>query len=183
MEGIKNRLQEDKGTSLVELMLVLPVYLLILGGLIGTLGVFSKFYLGLAAQWECIEEVRNIMIGLDRAVADATQLTLDNEHRLIIGHYTNEGKLVSDRYVFSDPLEQGGILYFNGQPISNLERHHYVQLKELDFQQVLPYQVQIHLVVKNGVTGREISVDTGLFSRYLWQKQFADSEAGQGDDL
>lgn len=159
----------DKGFSLLEVMIFMPVYLVVLGGLIGAYSFVCKNYVGLSCQWECISEMRNISAQLATAIDCAHSISIIGDSSIVISHYSNDGVELKDRYTFVKRPE-GGLLYLNGQPLSALDQQHHVRLQELSFKEILPYKVMVHIVVENGVTGRSIALDIGMFSHCLWRK-------------
>lgn len=175
------KLGDEAGLSMVGLMILLPAYLLLLTGMIGAYGTFSRNYIRLESQWACLEEVRNIMNSLGDNLRYATTIDTQGTDEVRLTHYTTEGQVVTDRYSFAGRSGEGGVIYLNSQPLSNLDRQGYVKIWELTFQKLSPWKLQVHLVVGNRITGRSITVDRVLFSHCGWRME-QDNEVGNGDE-
>ena len=113
--------------------------------------------------------MRNISAQLATAIDCAHSISIIGDSSIVISHYSNDGVELKDLYTFVKRPE-GGLLYLNGQPLSALDRQQHVRLQELSFKEILPYKVMVHIVVENGVTGRSIAFDIGMFSHCLWRK-------------
>ena len=125
--------------------------------------------MGLSCQWECISEVRTIISDLEDGIACADKISISGDNSMVISRCTADGTDLRDQYFFTKRLD-GGILYYNGQPISALDKQHHIRLQELSFKALSPYSVKVHIMVVNGVTGRNITVDTVMFSHCQWRK-------------
>ncbi|MBE6099588.1 MAG: hypothetical protein E7197_05980 [Anaerovibrio sp.] len=161
--------KRERGTAMVALLVGLPIYLVVLTGLIGLYGAFSRSYVRLASQWACLAEERYIGNTLAEAVRYAGHIQVEGQ-TLILEQCSHEGILRQDRYSFAVKQDRG-IVYYNGQPISNFDRTKYVNIQELTFEQTGPGKVRMRLQVENTVTKASVMLERTLFSHTIRQQQ------------
>ena len=154
---------------MVALLVGLPIYLVVLTGLIGLYGAFSRSYVRLASQWACLAEERYIGNTLAEAVRYAGHIQVEGQ-TLILEQCSHEGILRQDRYSFAVKQDRG-IVYYNGQPISNYDRTKYVNIRALAFEKISPGKVRMRLQVENTVTKAGVTLERTLYSHHIWKQQ------------
>ncbi|MCR5177285.1 MAG: hypothetical protein K6C05_10630 [Anaerovibrio sp.] len=176
MKWNKGQLTSDDGMGMVELMVLLPVYMVLISGIFFVYGELSRGCVGLISYWQCVEEIRFIMDTLYDAVHSAKKITITEGNSMELVQCSSDGSERKIRYAFSRGPEKTGILYYNGQPISSLDNKKYVNIREIQFREISPYKVRIKIDVANGITGQEIQMDTVLYSYCIWKKSLEGTE-------
>ncbi len=171
------QVQNDRGFTLPEILVCMPICMILLTALVTAFGVLSKNYIKTTSQWVYLEEIRTITDMVQQKVRYADSLSVNDSHKLFLTYqdYKSSGKATFQFYVSPD---NKGVFLLNGQPVSNDDSRKFVNIKDISFEKVLPYKIIMKITLKNNVTGRVNAVETSIYSRCIWAKE----KAGENDD-
>lgn len=164
------QIRNDKGFTLPEVMICMPICMILITALVTAYGVLAKNYIKIASQWAYLEELRTITNMVQQKVRYADSLSVADRHRLLLStqDYKRTEKNTFQFYLSSD---NKGVFLLNGQPVSNDDSARYVNIKDISFQRILPHKVIMQVTLENNVTGKVVTVENSIYSRCLWAKE------------
>ena len=172
-------IRNDKGFSLPEVMVCMPICMILITALVTAYGVLSKNYIKTVSQWAYLEELRIITDTVQQKVRYADSLSVADHHKLLLSSQDYK-RSERDTFQFYLSSNNKGIFLLNGQPVSNDDSTRYVNIKDISFQKVLPHKVIMMVTLENNVTGRVVTVENSIYSRCVWAKERA-GESGADD--
>ncbi|ORT99570.1 hypothetical protein D081_1720 [Anaerovibrio sp. JC8] len=162
---------DDRGFTLPEILVCMPLCLMLMTALVAAYGVISQNYIKTASQWAYIEEVRTITDIVRQRVRRADNLSISNSHTLWV-KYEGLTQGNNDRLQFYiSPGNNKGVFLLNGQPVSSDDSRRYINIRDIVFEQPLPHKVIMRLTLENKATGRISTVESSMYSRFIWMKE------------
>ena len=78
------QIRNDKGFSLPEVMVCMPICMILITALVAAYGVLSKNYIKTVSQWAYLEELRIITDTVQQKVRYADSISVAEHHKLLL---------------------------------------------------------------------------------------------------